>query len=339
MRMRQIGKTGISVSEICLGTGSFGGLGMYKMSGDIQQDEADRIVGLALDSGINFFDSAEIYSDGLAEEILGKALGARRKDAVIVTKVAPKRPSETSKGGFTYKHVMEVCEGSLKRLGTDYIDIFELHIFDPTVPLEETLKALDDLVRQGKVRCVGCSNFAGWQLMKALCVSDANNWARFTTLEAKYSLVQRDVENELMPLCVDQGIGILAYSPLHGGFLSGKYDRGKPWPKGTRFPSKDATGPWGVDFDFLYDIIDELKKIAEGRGVSVSDVALNYLLQKPAVTSLIIGVRNAGQLQANLTASGWDLTAEEVNALDRVSRPAGLYPYEDQKSGFIVSST
>ncbi|NLM84630.1 MAG: aldo/keto reductase [Clostridiales bacterium] len=338
MRMRQIGKTGISVSEICLGTGSFGGLGMYRMSGSIQQDEANEIVGLALDSGINFFDTAEIYSDGLAEEILGKALGARRKEAVIVTKVAPKRAGETSRGGLTYEHVMNVCHASLKRLGTDYIDIFELHIFDPIVPLEETLKALDDLVRQGKVRCVGCSNFSGWQLMKALSVSDANNFVRFTTLEAKYSLVLRDVENELVPACLDQGISILAYSPLHGGFLSGKYDRDKPWPKGTRFPSKDATGPWSVDYERLYRIVDELKKIAHARGVSVSDVALNYLLQKPAVTSLIIGVRNAGQLKANLTASGWDLTAEEVAALDEISRPAGLYPYEDQKSGFIVSN-
>lgn len=338
MRMRNIGKTGISVSEICLGTGSFGGLGMYKMSGAIQQNEADYIVGLALDSDINFFDTAEIYSDGLAEEILGKALGVKRKGAVIVTKVAPKHPSETSRGGFTYKHVIEVCEASLKRLSTDYIDILELHIFDPNVPLEETLKALDDLVHQGKVRCIGCSNFSGWQMMKALSVSDANEWARFATLEAKYSLVMREVENELMPLCLDQDVGIFAYSPLHGGFLSGKYDRDKPWPKGTRFPSKEASGPWAVELEYLYRIIDELKKIAEIRGVTVSDIALNYLLQKPAITSLIIGVRNAEQLKANLTASDWDLSAEEVSVLDEVSRPAGLYPYEDQKSGFIVSN-
>ena len=338
MRMRKVGDTGISVSEICLGTGSFGGLGMYRMSGNINQKEADEIVGLALDSGINFFDTAEIYSDGLAEQILGKALGEKRKSAVIVTKVAPKRPEGSSAGGFTYKHVTGVCEASLKRLGTDYIDIFELHIFDPNVPLEETLKAMDDLVRQGKVRSIGCSNFSGWQMMKALAVSDANKFARFCALEAKYSLVQRDIENELVPLCVDQGVSIFAYSPLNGGFLSGKYDRDKPWPKGSRFPSKEAAGPWAVDYELLYGIIDELKRIAANRGVSVSDAALNYLLQKPAITSLIIGVRNAEQLKANLTASGWGLTDEEVAALDSVSRPAVPYPYADQKMGFIVSN-
>ena len=338
MRMRKIGNTDISVSEVCLGTGSFGGLGMYKMSGDIQQQEADGIVGLALDSGINFFDTAEIYSDGLAEQILGKALGARRNDAVIVTKVAPKRPGPDSPGGYTYDHVMKVCEGSLKRLGTDYVDILELHIFDPNTPMEETLKAMDDLVKQGKVRTIGCSNFSGWQMMKALAISDANNWARFTTLEAKYSLVLRDIENELMPLSVDQNVGIFAYSPLNGGFLSGKYDREKPWPKGARFPSKEAAGPWAVDYELLYGIIDELKKIAAARGVSVSDAALTYLLQKPAITSLIIGVRNIDQLKANLTASDWDLTPEEVAILDKASRPAELYPYMDQKMGFVVSN-
>ncbi|NLV49854.1 MAG: aldo/keto reductase [Clostridiales bacterium] len=338
MRMRSIGKTGILVSELCLGTGSFGGLGMYKMSGEIQQNEADNIVGTAMDSGINFFDTAEIYSDGLAEEILGKALGAKRKDAIILTKAAPKRPGEASKGGFTYKHVTEVCEASLKRLGTDYIDIFELHIYDPNVPLEETLEAMNDLVCRGKVRSIGCSNFSGWQMMKALSISDANKWERFSALEAKYSLVMREVENELMPLCLDQDVSILVYSPLQGGFLSGKYDRDKPWPSGTRFRSKEAAGPWAVDYEFLYRIIDELKKISEKRGVSVSDVALNYLLQKPAITSLIIGVRRVDQLKANLKASDWDLSAEEVARLDKISRPAGLYPYEDQKAGFIISN-
>ena len=338
MRMRKVGNTDLMVSEICLGTGSFGGRGMYKMSGDIQQKEADEIVGTALDSGVNFFDTAEIYSDGLAEEILGKALEARRKEAVIVTKVAPKRPGENTAGGYTYDHVIQICEGCLKRLRTDYIDIFELHIFDPHTPMEETLKALDDLVRQGKVRSIGCSNFSGWQLMKGLAISDAKGYARFSTLEAKYSLVLRDLENELIPCAVDQNVSIFAYSPLNGGFLSGKYDRDKPWPTGARFPSKEAAGPWAVDYDLLYGIVDEMKKIAAARGVSVSDVALNYLLQKPAITSLIIGVRRIDQLKANLSASGWDLTAEEVASLDRVSMPMPLYPYMDQKMGFVVSN-
>ena len=338
MRMRKVGNTDLMVSEICLGTGSFGGVGMYRMSGNIQQEEADEIVNAALDSGINFFDTAEIYSDGLAEEILGKALESRRKEAVIVTKVAPKRPSETSSGGFTYDHVIKICEDCLKRLRTDYIDIFELHIFDPIVPMEESLRALDDLVKAGKVRAIGCSNFSGWQMMKGLAISDANNYKRFSSLEAKYSLVLRDLEHELIPCAVDQNVSIFAYSPLNGGFLSGKYDRDKPWPTDARFPSKEAAGPWAVDYDFLYNIVDAMKKIAGERGVKVSDVALNYLLQKPAVTSLIIGVRKIEQLKDNLTASDWDLSAEEVKILDDVSRQPDPYPYMDQKMGFIISN-
>lgn len=338
MRRRKVGNTDIMVSEICLGTGSFGGVGMYRMSGNIQQEEANEIVGAALDSGINFFDTAEIYSDGLAEEILGKALEGRRQEAVIVTKVAPKRPGENGGGGFTYDHVIQVCENCLKRLRTDYIDIFELHIFDPIVPMEEALRALDDLVKQGKVRAIGCSNFSGWQMMKGLAISDVKGYKRFSSLEAKYSLVLRDLENELIPCAVDQNVSIFAYSPLNGGFLSGKYDRDKPWPEGARFPSKEAAGPWAVDYDILYHIVDEMKKIAGERGVSVSDVALNYLLQKPAVTSLIIGVRRLDQLKANLSASDWDLTAEEVAILDGASQVPQLYPYVDQKMGFIVSN-
>ena len=337
MRMRKVGNTDLMVSEICLGTGSFGGVGMYRMSGNIQQEEANDIVAAALDAGINFFDTAEIYSDGVAEEILGKALESRRKDAVIVTKVAPKRPDGNG-GGYTYDHVIKICEDCLRRLRTDYIDIFELHIFDPLVPMEEALRALNDLVTQGKVRAIGCSNFSGWQMMKGLAISDANQYARFSSLEAKYSLIVRDLENELIPCAVDQNVSIFAYSPLNGGFLSGKYDRDKPWPTDARFPSKEAAGPWAVDYNVLYDIVDAMKKIAGERGVSVSDVALNYLLQKPAVTSLIIGVRRIEQLQSNLTASGWDLSEEEVKILDGVSRVPELYPYTDQKMGFVVSN-
>ncbi len=332
MRMRKVGSTGIEVSEVCLGTGTFGGRGMYAMSGSVQQEEANRIVGTALDNGLNFFDTAAIYSDGYAEEILGEALRTRRSEAVVLTKGAPSRTE-----GLSYDFVMKTCEASLKRLKMDYVDIYELHIFDPIAPLEETLRAANDLVKQGKVRCIGCSNYSGWQMMKALAISDANGYARFQTLEAKYSLIQRELENELIPLSADQGVSIFAYSPLQGGFLSGKYDRDKPWPQGTRFPSREATGPWAVDYEVLFRIVDVLKGIAAERGVSVSDAALNYLLQKPAITSLIVGVRTEAQLKANLTASGWDLTPEEVAALDQASVLPELYPYSDQKSGFIVS--
>jgi len=337
LKKRILGNSGIEVSELCLGTGTFGGRGLYKSSGEVTQDEANDIVSAAIDAGINFFDTAETYSEGLAEQILGKALGGKRKNAIIVTKAAPKRPGTAEKGGLTRSHIMKTCESSLKNLGTDYIDIYELHIFDPSTPLEETLEAMNDLIKQGKVRQIGCSNFSGWQLMKALSLSEFNKWARLTALEAKYSLLLRETENELIPLCVDQNIGVIVYSPLHGGFLTGKYTRNKPWPVGTRFPSKDDMGPWSVEFEQLYSIIDELNRISAERSISVSSAALNYLLQKPAVSSLIIGVRNIRQLESNLSATGWSLSPDEISFLDKLSQPAALYPYSDQQANFLFS--
>jgi aryl-alcohol dehydrogenase-like predicted oxidoreductase len=327
MKMRWLGKTGLQVSALCLGTGSFGGLGEFKKSGDIGQKEAGSIVGMALDAGINFFNTAEIYSGGLAEEILGKALGARRKEAVVITKVHPTRSPGPNDGGHSRKHLIEGCHASLKRLGMDYIDLYELHAFDPETPLEVTLRALDDLVRDGKVRYIGCSNFAGWQLMKGLAISRQNGWESFVTLEAMYSLVAREIEYELVPVCLDQGVAVLAWSPLHAGFLSGKYRRGQPWPKGTRFESPENTEPWPVDFEKLYDIVEELDRIAREHRATVSQAALNYVLQKPGVTSLVVGARNARQLEENLKATDWQLSPEEVARLDRLSEPQCKYPY------------
>jgi aryl-alcohol dehydrogenase-like predicted oxidoreductase len=327
MRMRFLGRTGLQISELCLGTGSFGGLGEYKASGEIGQKEANIIIGTALDAGINFFNTAEDYSKGLAEEIFGKALGVRRKEAIIITKVHPTRHPGPNDGGHSRKHIIEGCEASLRRLGTDYIDLYELHAFDPETPLEVTLRALDDLVRAGKIRYFGCSNFAAWQVMKGLTISDAHGWDRFVTLEAMYSLCNRWLEFELIPLCLDQGVAVLPFSPLHGGFLSGKYRRGQPWPKGTRFMSPENTQPWPVKLEKLYDIADELEKISLAHNVTISQTALNYLLQKPGVNALIIGVRNARQLADNLKATGWQITPEEVARLDKISEPERQYPY------------
>jgi aryl-alcohol dehydrogenase-like predicted oxidoreductase len=327
MKMRFLGKTGIQVSELCLGTADFGSTGIYAKTGNIGQREADFIVSMALDMGINFFNTAETYSNGNAEEILGKALGKRRKDAIIITKVDSTRTPGLNDGGLSRHHIINGCEASLKRLGTDYIDIYELHRFDPLTPLEVTLRALDDLVRQGKVRYIGCSNFSGWQLMKALAISGENGWERFVTLEAMYSLASRWLEFELVPLCLDQGLGIIAFSPLHGGFLSGKYRRDQPWPAGTRFDNLENTEPWPVEPEKLFDIVEELEKIARDHGVTVSQTALNYLLGKPGVNSLIIGIRTAKQLEENIGATGWQITPEEVARLDKISEPRRRYPY------------
>ena len=234
MRMRFLGKTGVKVSELCFGTMTFGGRSFFKYVGQLGQKEANTLVDMSLEAGINFFDTADVYSEGLSEELLGKALGKRRQSIILATKVRGKMGPGPNDIGLSRRHIIEGCNASLKRLGTDYIDLYQVHNFDPDTPQEETMRALDDLVRQGKVRYIGCSNYSGWQLMKALAISDKRGWERFVTLQALYSLLARELENEMVPLCLDQGLGILVWSPLLGGFLSGKYRRGKPQPKGTR---------------------------------------------------------------------------------------------------------
>jgi len=325
MRMRWLGKTGLQVSELCLGTATFGGLGHFKVSGEVSQEEANCIVKTAMDAGINLINTAELYSGGLAEEILGIALGSARKNAIIISKVAHVPPVPgVNAGGYSRKHVIEACEGSLRRLRTDYIDIYELHGMDPHTPLEITLRALDDLVRQGKVRYIGCSNFTAWMLMKALGISNEHGWDKFVTLEAMYSLAERSLDQELIPACEDQGIAVVAYSPLHAGLLSGKYRRNQPWPTGTRIQSVEEA-QWPFEPEQIYTIVDVLDEIAGERNVAVPQVALNYVLTKPCICSLIIGARNISQLTANLKAMDWQLTAEETKRLDKVSEPEQLY--------------
>jgi aryl-alcohol dehydrogenase-like predicted oxidoreductase len=330
MKMRSMGKTGVKVSELCLGTMTFGGSSFFKHVGDLGQREATTLVDMSLYAGVNFFDTANVYSEGLSEEILGKALGNRRKDVILATKVRFKMGPGPNDIGLARRHIIEQCHASLKRLGTDYIDLYQVHSFDPDTPLEETMRALDDLVRQGKVRYIGCSNFSGWQLMKALAISDKRGWESFVTLQAHYSLLSRELENELVPLCLDQGLGILVWSPLSGGLLSGKYRRGKPRPKGTRL-SGPQPGPIPHDEEKGYDVVEELDKIAKAHKATVAQAALNYMLAKEGVSSVIIGARTPEQLKDNLKTVDWELSAEEVARLDEISKPLPLYPYWMQK--------
>lgn len=327
MRMRWLGKTGLQVSELCLGTATFGGRGKFKMSGDLDQKGANQIVDMAFDAGINFFNTAELYSFGLAEEIFGKALGARRNEGIIISKVNQSISPGKNDAGLSRKHIIEACEGSLRRIGTDYLDIYELHGFDPNTSLETTMRALEDLVTQGKVRYIGCSNFAAWQMMKCLAISEKYGWNKFVTLESMYSLAARALEYELIPACLDRDISVLAYSPLHAGLLSGKYRRDKPWPTGTRIQSPDKAGAWAFNPEVLFSIIDELDNIAKKRNVSVAEVALNYVLRKPGICSIIIAARNVPQMEQNLNSAKWQITPEEVQRLDVVSSPEFPYPY------------
>ncbi len=326
MKTRFLGNTGVRVSELCFGAMTFGGKGYWKNIGQVEQKEADEIVNMAIEGGINFFDTADVYSEGRSEEILGKALGNKRKDIVLATKVRGRTGAGPNDVGLSRKHIIDSCNGSLKRLGTEYIDLYHVHSFDPRTPLDETLRALDDLVREGKVRYIGASNFMGWQLMKALAISEKQNLEKFVTLQAFYSLIARDLENELVPLSLDQKLGILTWSPLGGGFLTGKYRRGKPRPEGAR-RSNPTDQFLQFDEEKGFDIVDELEKTARNHGATITQSALNYLLRKPGVTSVIIGAKNKEQLADNLKTMDWEMTAEEVSRLDELSKPPRVYPY------------
>ncbi len=326
MKMRFLGKTGVQVSEICLGTLTFTGGNTQSVLGAVGQKEAGILVDMAIDAGVNFFDTADIYSDGLSEEILGKALGARRKSVLVATKVRGRTGPGPNEVRLSRHHILEGCDASLKRLGTDYIDLYQVHSFDYNTPIEETLRALDDLVRQGKVRYIGCSNFTGWQLMKALAISDKYGWERFVTLQALYSLLARDLEYDLVPLCLDQGLGVLPWGPLRGGFLSGKYRRGQPRPKGARLSDPTETF-MRFDEEKGYDIVEELDQIAKEHNATVAQAALNYLLRKPGITSVIISARTPEQLADNLNTTDWEMTPEEVTKLDELAGLAPLYPH------------
>lgn len=323
MEMRFLGGTGVRVSVLCLGTMTFG-KNQWQM-GNMTLPEVKEAIKLSLDAGVNFIDTADVYSYGESEDLLGQAIQGIRKDLIIATKVRMRMSNKPNEIGLSRHHILNSCDASLKRLRTDYIDLYQVHIWDPVTPLEETLRALDDLVRWGKVRYIGVSNYAAWQIMKALWVSDKHGWVRFHSLQALYNLAIRDLEVELVPLCQDQNLGILPWSPLAFGLLSGKYRRNAPMPQGTRMqgPLKDFLP---TDWDRVYNIVDVLDEIAKGHGVPVAAVALAWLIQKPAVTSVIIGARTMEQLRENLKAGEVKLSDEEMRRLDEVSARPMPYP-------------
>jgi aryl-alcohol dehydrogenase-like predicted oxidoreductase len=333
MEYRQLGKSGLKVPELCFGAGTFGAANeFFKAWSETTQEEADRIVDICMDAGMNLFDTADIYSDGESEKALGKALAKhKRRDVMISTKATFRFGKGPNDVGSSRYHLIQSVERSLKRLGTNYIDIYHLHAFDATSPVEETLRALDDLVREGKIRYIACSNFSGWHLMKSLSVSERYGWSRYVGHQVYYSLVGRDYEWELMPLAVDQGVGALVWSPLGWGRLTGKIRRETGIPKDSRLNSKivNDAGPQ-VPEEYLYTVIDAIDEIAKETGKTVPQIALNWLLRRPTVSTLIVGARNEEQLKQNLGAIGWELTKEQVARLDKASELPKAYPYWHQ---------
>lgn len=324
MEYRMLGASGLEVSVLSFGTMTLGGEGRFAAMGNVQVDEARHQIEICREAGVNLFDTADIYSFGKSEEVLGKALGDLRKDVVVATKGFVRLGDGTNKAGLSRRHLIEACEASLRRLGTDYIDLYQSHNFDSLTPLDETLRAFDDLIRAGKIRYAGCSNYCGWQLMKARSISERLGINHYISQQINYSLLARDAEHELVPCGLDQRIGIMAWSPLQFGLLSGKFRRGEAKPSESRLNSLDAPGTF--DQERLFRIVDVLAEIAGQRGVSISQVALNWVTRKPGVDTVIIGARNEQQLRDNLAAATWALTEAEVGRLDEVSALPLPYP-------------
>jgi aryl-alcohol dehydrogenase-like predicted oxidoreductase len=335
MEYRLLGGSGFKVPALCLGTGTFGGGGeMFKAWGTTDVAEATRLVDVCLDAGLTMFDSADNYSQGRSEEILGQAIRGRRDRVILSTKATFRAGPDTNDVGSSRHHLLRSVEGCLRRLSTDYIDLFQLHAFDALTPIEETLHTLDGLVRAGKLRYIGCSNFSGWHLMKSLAIAERYGLTRYVAHQAYYSLVGRDYEWELMPLGLDQRVGAVVWSPLGWGRLTGKIRRGQPLPAGSRLQNKLTRdiGPPIAD-EHLYRIVDALDAIAGETGKLVPQIALNWLLQRPTVATVIIGARNEEQLRQNLGAVGWNLSPDQVARLDEASQVTPAYPYWHQ-AGF-----
>jgi aryl-alcohol dehydrogenase-like predicted oxidoreductase len=335
MEYRKLGQSGFNVPVLTLGTGTFGGGNeFFKTWGETDAKGASHLIDICLEAGLTMFDSADIYSNGLAEEVLGAAIKNRRDKVLISTKATFRLGQGPNDVGSSRFHLLKSVEGALKRLGTDYIDLFQLHGFDAQTPVEETLSTLDSLVKAGKIRYIGCSNFSGWHLMKSLAVSDRYGWSRYVAQQTYYSLIGRDFEWELMPLGLDQGVGAVVWSPLGWGRLTGKIRRGQPLPKTSRLNSKLSTdmGPQVAD-EYVYKVVDALDEVAKETGKTVAQIALNWLLQRPTVSTVIIGARDEHQLRDNLGAVGWNLTPAQVAKLDAASAVALPYPYWHQ-SGF-----
>ena len=333
MEYRKLGASGFMVPALTFGTGTFGGGNeFFKAWGASDVAEATRLVDICLEAGLCMFDSADGYSNGMAEEILGQAIKGRRNDVLISTKGSFRRGPGPNQIGHTRYHLINAVDASLRRLGTDHIDLYQLHAYDALTPVEEALGVLDDLVRAGKIRYVGCSNFSGWHIMKSLAVSEKYGLARYVAHQTYYSLIGREYEWELMPLALDQGVGAVVWSPLGWGRLGGKLRRGQPLPAESRLQSQLVIdrGPQMPD-EYVFKVVDAIDAIAGETGKTNAQIALNWLLQRPSVSSVIVGARNEEQLRQNLGAVGWKLSAEQVAKLDAASAVPLVYPYWHQR--------
>jgi aryl-alcohol dehydrogenase-like predicted oxidoreductase len=328
MEYRRLGGSGLLVPALSFGTATFAGGDGIGSWGDVQVDEATRLLDIALDAGVSFFDTADIYSQGRSEEVLGRALGSRRDDVLIGTKLNGRTGPGINDVGSSRRHVIRAVEGSLRRLGTEWIDVLYLHGFDAFTPLDEVLSTLDQLVRDGKVRYLGASNFSGWHLMKSLAVADAHGWTRHVAHQAYYSLAAREFEWELMPLAQDQQVGTVVWSPLSQSRLTGKIRRGAPRPAGSRLAVVGETEK--SDDEQLYRIVDVLDELSAETGRTIPQVALNWVLSRPTVSSVVVGARTEAQLRENLGAVGWSLTTEQIARLDAASAVTPIYPYWHQ---------
>jgi aryl-alcohol dehydrogenase-like predicted oxidoreductase len=329
MEYRVLGRSGLKVPVLSLGTGTFGGVGeFFSKWGSTDAKEATRLVDICLDAGLNFFDTANTYSQGAAEEVLGAAVKGRRDQVLISTKAGfTVGPGVNDKGSSRF-HLLRQCEASLRRLHTDYVDVYFMHGFDALTAVDETLRTLDDLVRSGKVRYIGCSNFTGWHTMKALATSERYGLARYVTYQGYYSLIGREYEWEIMPLLLDQGLATMVWSPLGWGRLTGKLERGQ-------HPTRGAAGGPPVDDQYVFSVLDVAAELARETGKTVAQIALNWLLSRPTVANLVIGARNEEQLRQNLGAVGWSLTAEQIARLDKASERTPIYPYWHQRSVYV----
>ncbi|CDX42353.1 aldoketo-oxidoreductase, NADP-binding [Mesorhizobium sp. ORS 3359] len=324
MDYRPLGASGLKVPALSFGAGTFGGSG--PLFGNSDAKEARRLVDICLEAGVNLFDTADVYSNGASEEVLGEAIKGRRDAVLISTKTSLPIGDGPADWGSSRSRLIRSVDAALKRLGTDYIDLLQLHAFDASTPIEEVLSALDDLVRSGRLRYVGVSNFSGWQVMKSLGLADKHGYPRYVAHQVYYSLVGRDYEWELMPLGLDQGVGALVWSPLGWGRLTGKIRRGQPLPEKSRLHGTADFGP-PVEDEHLFKVVDALEAVAAETGKTVPQVAINWLLRRPTVSSVIIGARNEEQLRQNLGAVGWSLTPEQIKALDEASAVTAPYPY------------
>ena len=331
MEFRTLGRSGLKVPVLSLGTATFGaGSEVFRAIGNSSIVEATRLVDICLEAGVNMFDTANIYHEGLSEEVLGQAIAGRRDKVLVSTKATFKMGPGPNEVGSSRHHLIQACEASLRRLKTDYIDLYQMHGFDGLTPVEETLSALNDLVHSGKVRYIGCSNFSGWHLQKSLDVSDRYGWSRYVAHQAYYSLIGRDYEWELMPLGVAEGVGCVVWSPLGWGRLTGKIRRNQPLHKESRLHKTAEFGP-PVPHEHVYNVVDAIDGITEETGKTVSQIALNWLLQRPTVSNIIMGARNEEQLRQNLGAVGWNLTPAQVATLDAASNVTLAYPYWHQR--------